>query len=150
MLVELESTAQSFELFLGQFFMAPLAALSLLVGSFFRHRHCHELPSDSSFVWWRESVIARILAPAPRVDRLSGPSKNTSIGCVLAQSGLHVNCVVLANRLMALAIRAKLTSISSFQFRLRQFLHGCCCKLIKIDSQIIVLADCGYRLKIAC
>ena len=36
MLVELESTAQSFELFLGQLFMGQLAAAHLLL-SFFRH-----------------------------------------------------------------------------------------------------------------
>ena len=50
MLVELEFTAQSFELFLGQLFMGLLAAARLLLGTLFRHCDDPDLPSDSSFV----------------------------------------------------------------------------------------------------
>ena len=53
MLVELEFTAQSFELFLGQLFMGLLAAARLLLGTFFRHCDDPDLPGDSSFVWWQ-------------------------------------------------------------------------------------------------
>ena len=53
MLVELEFTAQSFELFLGQLFMGLLAAARLLLGTLFRHCDDPDLPSDSSFVSWQ-------------------------------------------------------------------------------------------------
>lgn len=126
--------------------MGQLAAVRLLVGSFFRHRHCHDLPSDSSFVCLQESDIARIQAPAPEVDRLSGQSKTTSLGAVLTQLGLHINREVLANHLMSLAIRAKLISISSFQLRLRQFLMGAVASLSRLIfrswSWLIVVTVC--------
>ena len=52
MLVELEFTAQSFELFLGQLFMGLLGAARLLLGTLFRHCDDPYL-LDSSFVSWQ-------------------------------------------------------------------------------------------------